>query len=68
MAQNNAGFSSMQALRYAQSKMSDVGIIMTCRNCEHCDMTENKCKLYNAQPPISVVTTGCDQWEIMIPF
>ena len=57
-----------QALKYAQSKMSDVGVIMTCRNCEHCDLEKSLCRKYNAQPPISVVTTGCDEWELMIPF
>ncbi|USL90008.1 hypothetical protein [Vibrio phage vB_VpaS_CHI] len=48
--------------------MSDVGVIKTCRNCEHVDLGANVCKKYNSTPPISVVTTGCPEWELFIPF
>lgn len=57
-----------QCATIVQAKMSDVGIIKTCRNCEHVDLGANVCKKYNATPPISVVTTGCPEWELYIPF
>ncbi len=66
--ESNLPLTKMNALKYAQSKMSDVGVIMTCRNCTFCDLEKSVCAKFNAQPPISVVTTGCDEWEIMIPF
>jgi len=57
-----------EARKLAQREMSDAGIIMTCANCDHCIVADNKCGKYGATPPISVVSTGCDEWEIKVPF
>ncbi|CAM0072602.1 hypothetical protein VPHK251G3_0047 [Vibrio phage K251 g3] len=57
-----------QCATIVQAKMSDMGIIKTCRNCENVDLAANTCKLYNQTPPITVVTTGCPEWQLYIPF
>lgn len=59
---------SSNSIKYVQAKMSDTGCIRTCRNCEFVDLDKNICTKYNATPPISVVTTGCDNWQLVIPF
>jgi len=57
-----------EARKVAQADMSLAGIISTCANCEHVDTTNNVCKKYGQTPPISVVSTGCSEWELELPF
>lgn len=57
-----------EARKVAQADMSSAGIIMTCANCEYGDTDKNLCTKYGQTPPISVVSTGCSEWELELPF
>jgi hypothetical protein len=45
-------------------------IYKCCFNCGNVDLQNNKCKKWNATPPIRVITFGCKDWEDKdgIPF
>jgi len=47
-----------------------VDIWPTCATCSHLDTDDRTCKKYGAQPPVSVVVKGCEQYtdSFEIPF
>jgi len=50
-------------------KLINDPIYRCCFNCENVDLDNNKCKKWNATPPIKVVTFGCEAWIYNdIPF
>lgn len=55
-------------IRDVQEHWMTIGALRGCANCENCDTDKSICKLYNAQPPVNVVTYGCEKWLLAIPF
>jgi len=43
-------------------------IIKNCGNCMHANLVLSKCDLFEAQPPMKVVLSGCENFEMNIPF
>lgn len=43
-------------------------IIKNCGNCVHANLVLSKCILFEAQPPMKVVLSGCESFELDIPF
>jgi len=43
-------------------------VIKNCGNCTHANLVLSTCMLYDAQPPMKVVLTGCDNFDLEIPF
>lgn len=68
VTQVNQQLTLKEARKVAQDDMSTSGIIMTCANCEYVNLEKNICTKYGQTPPISVVSTGCSEWELEIPF
>jgi len=51
-----------------QQKMINCDYWQSCQNCAHMDHNTNKCKLFNAVPPVDVIAVGCENFQYEIPF
>lgn len=43
-------------------------LFKNCGNCVHANLDESKCSLFDAQPPMKIILSGCESFERDPPF
>lgn len=59
---------SEESAKALQQMLLDSHVFRGCWNCDYMNRDTNVCQRFKLQPPVQVITFGCRDWVMLIPF